>query len=78
MSGLQVQGAQFPLRVAMGDRYRQFDFELTDPAWTLDNVEMIDELFELGREEGRKQFEVLKSTYFTEKTKPYEPLGLLL
>ena len=52
MSLLQVQGAQFPLKVALGDRYRQFDFEIREKSWTLDNAEMIGELFELGRAEN--------------------------
>ena len=76
MGVLSVQGAQFPLKVAMGDRYRQFDFELREQSWTLDNVDMIGELFELGRAEGRKQFESLKDTFFRDKTQPYEPIGL--
>ena len=74
MSLLQVQGAQFPLKVALGDRYRQFDFEIREKSWTLDNVEMIGELFELGRAEGRKQFASLKDSFFSKKTTPYEPL----
>ena len=76
MSLLQVQGAQFPLKVALGDRYRQFDFEIREKSWTLDNAEMIGELFELGRAEGRKQFASLKDSFFSKKTTPYEPLGL--
>lgn len=76
MGILSVQGAQFPLKVALGDRYCQFDFELREESWTLDNVDMIEELFELGRQEGRKQFQSLKETFFTEKTEPYKPIGL--
>jgi len=76
MNLLQVQGAQFPLKVALGNRYHQFDFEIKDKSWSLDNVEMIDEIFEIGRQEGRKQYEALKDTFFAKKTTPYEPLGL--
>ncbi len=73
---LQVQGAQFPLKVALGSRYHQFDFDIKKKSWKLDNVDMIDELFELGREDGRKQFDSLKDSFFTGKTTPYEPLGI--
>lgn len=76
MNVLQVQGAQFPLKVALGNRYRQFDFEIKDKSWSLDNVEMVEEIFQLGREEGKKQYESLKETFFTKKTEPYEPMGL--
>jgi len=76
MNLLQVQGAQFPLKVALGDRYHQFDFELKDKSWALDNVNMIEELFVMGREEGKRQFDALKDTFFAEKTEPYQPLGL--
>lgn len=71
MGALQVQGAQFPLKVVLGDRYHQFDFPL-DKGWTLDNVEMMQELFQLGRKEGRRQFESLKDVFFKEKTTPYK------
>lgn len=76
MGSLSVQGAQFPLKVVMGDRYRQFDFDIREKSWTLDNVDMIAELFELGRQAGKKEFESLKETFFTKKTQPYEPIGL--
>ena len=76
MNVLQVQGAQFPLTVALGNRYHQFDFEIKDKSWRLDNVNMIDELFQLGRAEGKKQYDALKDTFFKEKTTPYEPMGL--
>jgi len=76
MNLLQVQGAQFPLKVALGDRYHQFDFDIKDKSWALDNVTMIDEIFQLGREEGKKQFDALKDTFFATKTTPYEPIGL--
>lgn len=37
---------------------------------------MVEEIFQLGREEGKKQYESLKETFFTKKTEPYEPMGL--
>jgi len=76
MGALQVQGSQFPLKVALGDRYHPYDFELKDPSWTLDNVDMMHKLFQLGREAGKLEFEKLKDEFFSEKTSPYEPLGL--
>lgn len=76
MSLLQVQGAQFPLKVALGDRYHHYDFKIKNKEWSLDNVEMIDELFELGREDGKKHYESLKDTFFSKKTTPYKPVGL--
>lgn len=76
MNLLQIQGAQFPLKVALGDRYHQYDFDIKNKSWSLDNVEMIEEIFEMGRQEGRKQYDSLKETFFEKKTTPYEPLGL--
>lgn len=62
---LQIQGAQFPLKVALGDRYHQFDFTITEKNWTIDNTEMVEQLFELGREDGRKQFDFLNECFFS-------------
>lgn len=76
MGALQVQGDQFPLKVTLGERYHPVDFELKDKSWTLDNVDMMEELFELGREEGRRQFEELKECFFKEKAPKYKPMGL--
>ena len=76
MNLLQLQGAQFPLKVALGDRYHHYDFEILDKSWKLDNIDIIDQLFEMGKNDGAKQYEALKETFFTKKTQPYEQLGL--
>jgi len=78
MGALQVQGSQFPLRVTLGNRFYQFDFDLKDESWTLDNVDMMEELFELGRVAAQEQYETLKDVFFQQKTTNYEPMGLNL
>lgn len=67
----QVQGTQLPLEIVLGRRYRQFDFELKDPSWTLDNVDAMDDIFAIGRQRGAEAFESLASCFFEEKTTPY-------
>ena len=75
MSVSQVQGAQLPLKIVLGDRYVQVDFPLHDPTWTLDNVSMTDELFALGRQREAQVFEELRDPFFTETASPYRPFG---
>lgn len=72
MSISQVQGTQLPLQIVLGDRYRQFDFQLEDRSWTIDNIEIVDRLFSIGREKGAEAFESLEEDFFTHKTVPYQ------
>ena len=67
MSISQVQGTELPLKIFLGDRYRPYNFELRDPSWSMDNVEMIDELFAIGNQAGDAAFEALQPTYFATK-----------
>lgn len=73
MSISQVQGTQLPLRFVLEDRYCQFDFELTDPSWTLDNIEVTEQLFQLGRQRGKEVFPEVRDTFFAETTHPFVP-----
>lgn len=73
MSISQVQGTQLPLQFVLEDRYKQIDFELTDPSWTLDNTAVTQELFQLGRERGKTAIEELRDTFFAKTTEPYVP-----
>lgn len=71
MSISQVQGTQLPLQMVLGDRYHIVDFPLEDPNWTLDNLEVTDQLFQLGRERGKELFGELKDVFFQELSVPY-------
>ena len=73
MSVSQVQGAQLPLKIVLGDRYRQIDFPLEDPSWTLDNVRMAAQLFDLGHQRGTEVFESIREAFLNEPTSPYSP-----
>ncbi len=76
MSVSQVQGTQLPLRFVLEDRFRQIDFDLTDPSWTLDNTEVTDQLFKLGHQRGGELFEELQPIFFQEPTTPFVPFEL--
>ncbi|MEM9352813.1 MAG: patatin-like phospholipase family protein [Planctomycetota bacterium] len=71
MSISQVQGTQLPLRIVLDQRYRQVDFELEDPSWTLDNLRITGELFDRGREEGARLFDELRETFLSTPTGRY-------
>ncbi len=71
MSISQVQAAHLPLTIVLGDRYRQIDFPLENPGWTLDNIGMTDELFKLGHQQGADTFESLQDAFFSTTTRPY-------
>ena len=65
MSISQVQGTQLPLQMVLGDRYHIVDFPLEDPNWTLDNLEVTDQLFQLGRERGKELFGELEEVFLS-------------
>lgn len=69
----QVQGTQLPLRIVLGDRYRQVDFPLQDPSWTLDNAQVTRRIFELGHQYGTQHADELIDRFFRETTQPYTP-----
>jgi uncharacterized protein len=69
----QVQGTQLPLRVVLGNRYRQVNFQMEDRTWTLDNTAITNRLFDLGREAGSNLFDQLKVQFFETATTPYRP-----
>jgi patatin-like phospholipase/acyl hydrolase len=76
MSISQVQGAQLPLQIVLGDRYQQVDFPLENPAWTLDNFCMTDELFGLGQQRAEELFESLQNKFFYKTTQCYTQFGM--
>lgn len=55
MGTSQMQGVQLPMEFVLGDRYRAVDFDLPDRSWTLDGVQHIPALMELGREAAEAQ-----------------------
>ncbi|PQO29835.1 hypothetical protein DTL21_27785 [Bremerella cremea] len=75
MSISQVQGTQLPLRFVLESRYRQVDFDLNDPTWTLDNTAATGELFQLGHERASELFSEIRDPYFLEPTTPFVPFN---
>lgn len=73
MSISQVQGTQLPLQFVLEDRYSNIDFELSDPSWTLDNIEVVPRLFELGHQRGADVFAELEQRFFQDATQPFVP-----
>lgn len=73
MSISQVQGIQLPLQFVLEDRYRQIDFELADPSWTLDNLQVVGDLFSLGHRRGEELFDELSDVFLTTPTERYTP-----
>ena len=73
MSISQVQGIQLPLQFVLENRYRQIDFELSDPSWTLDNLDVVGDLFELGHQRGREVIDELSAVFLGETTDRYTP-----
>ena len=76
MGTSQVQGIQVPLDYLLGDRYQQINFEIPDESWTLDNVERIPELLELGDRAGDSEFDRVAPTFFqSRKADQYVPFS---
>lgn len=60
----QAQGTEIPLDYLLGDRYQIINFELPDASWTLDGIQHMDRLFELGRAEAKVQLDTLAEKFF--------------
>ena len=74
MGTSQVQGIQTPLDYLLAERYQLINFDIPDRTWTLDNIEKIPELFELGKRAGEDAFDQVAETFFAEpKTQDYVP-----
>lgn len=73
MSISQIQGTQFPLQFVLENRYHPIDFELTDPSWTLDNIEATEHLFKLGHERGKAVFNEVEKRFLNAPTEKFEP-----
>jgi patatin-like phospholipase/acyl hydrolase len=69
----QTQGIQSPLDYFLGDRYHHINFDLPDASWTLDAVQHVDALLEMGRTRGEEEFEKVAETFFREATRRYRP-----
>lgn len=76
MGTSQVQGIQTPLEYLLDDRYQQINFDLPDKTWTLDNIDRIPDLFELGSNAGQNEFDRVAPTFFAQaKTQDYVPFS---
>ena len=75
MGASQVDGLQAPLEFVLGDRYRRVNFDLPDPTWTLDCVQHIPKLFELGRRWGEELIDDLGPTFFEEESPAFRPFS---
>lgn len=60
----QAQGTEIPLDYLLGERYRMVNFDLPDATWTLDGIQHMDRLFELGREQAKQQLDGLAEKFF--------------
>ncbi len=72
MLSSQVQGLQIPLRFLLADRVKQINFELPDESWTLDAVEHMDDLIEMGRLAARQQADQIIATFLQHIPDPFD------
>ena len=59
MLSTSLSRADWPTRmvIPVGERYQQINFDIPDKTWTLDNVDRIPDLFELGSLTGEREFD---------------------
>ena len=72
MGTSQVQGAQAPLEFLLGDRYCPINFDLPDDTWSLDDVEHMEEMFELGRQAARAQLGMVSKTFLEHRASSFD------
>ena len=69
----QTDGLESPLQFVLGDRYKRINFDLPDATWTLDAIEYIPQLFDIGRQEANRTFDDIASVCFSEAAAEYVP-----
>ncbi len=73
MGHSQTDGLEAPLQFVLGDRYKRINFDLPDATWTLDAIENIPRLFEIGRKTADKTYDDLAAACFGEPSAEYVP-----
>lgn len=73
MGHSQTDGLEAPLQFVLGDRYKRINFDLPDATWTLDAIENIPRLFEIGRKTADETYDDLAAACFGEPSAEFVP-----
>lgn len=71
----QAQGVDFQTGHILGDRYHRVDYTVPHPSWTLDSVERIDDLIDLGEKKAAEELGALRDVFFSAPADPYSPFA---
>lgn len=72
----QSQGINFQATYFLGDRAHRIDYDLPDGRWSLDSVDVLEEMITIGRERANERLAAITPTFFSEKAgHPYHPFG---
>ena len=63
----QSQGINFQAQYFLGDRCHRIDYDLPDGTWSLDSVEMLDQMAAIGHERSNENLAKLAPIFFHEK-----------
>lgn len=70
----QSQGINFQAKYMLGDRAMRIDYDLPDGTWSLDGVDTLAEMIQIGRGRGVEQLANLRPLFFEERAQhPYHP-----
>lgn len=69
----QMQGVQLPMEFALGERYLPVDFDLPHRSWTLDAVQHIGALMEMGRRAAEAHVDRIRDMFLDAPTMRYVP-----
>ncbi len=68
----QSQGINFQTQYILGDRAFRIDYDLPDGTWSLDSVDMLEQMMAIGRERCTENINVLQQMFFNGKAQhPY-------
>ena len=72
----QSQGINFQTQYILGDRVFRVDYDLPDGTWSLDSVDMLDQMMAIGRERCTENISVLQERFFSHPAQhPYQPFS---
>jgi hypothetical protein len=72
----QSQGINFQASYILGERLRRIDYDLPDGRWSLDSVDLLAEMIEIGHERSNENLAALRPLFFNQKSQhPYVPFS---
>lgn len=72
-SEAQSEGIHWQTKYLLDERYTRVNFDIPNGNWSLDSVEMLDQLMHLGQQRAVENFGALRAQFFAQRSTRYVP-----